>query len=265
MCSPGSFSVPSSAWSSPSRCGGDEDRHRRNAQRGQVDPVQRAHRRRGRDRRLSVHHGRAERGGRPGAGRAPRPGRRDAPLLRDRPGDDRLPRHRRPGQGGLAGGGARQPVPRLDPRDRRDLPRDPRPRRRLCGPSRGSGRSGGGRRADRDRAARRRPRVSRAAARAGTKLARSGEVEPSPSSVARAGGGGALRRPAGARGAGARGGARRPPQAVAADGEADPLRGQRRRGRDRGAAGAARPRGEDGGEGRGDLRPRRGRTARARR
>ena len=92
---------------------------------------------------------------------------RDARLLRDRPRGDRLPRHRGPGQGRLAGRGARKPVPGVDPRDRRDLPRDSCPQRRVRGPSGGSGRPGRRRRADRDRAARRRPRIRRAPPRAG--------------------------------------------------------------------------------------------------
>ncbi len=65
-----------------------------------------------------------------GARRAAGAGRRDGRQLEAGTGDDRLPRHRRPGQGRLGGGGARQPVPRLDPRDRRDLPRRPLPHRR---------------------------------------------------------------------------------------------------------------------------------------
>ena len=43
-------------------------------------------------------------------------------------------------KGASEGEGLGQPVPRLDSRDRRDLPRDPRPRRRGRGPSRGRGR-----------------------------------------------------------------------------------------------------------------------------
>ena len=49
----------------------------------------------------------------------------------------------------------------------------------------------------------------------------------------------------------------------AADREADPVRGQRRRGGHRGPARARRARGADAGEGGGDLGPGRGRTARA--
>ena len=58
-----------SAWST------DEDRHRRLAERGQVHPVQRADRRRGRDGRTSLHHDRPECRGRRGPRRPPRPGR----------------------------------------------------------------------------------------------------------------------------------------------------------------------------------------------
>ena len=43
------------------------------------------------------------------------------------PGDDPVPRHRRVCPRRLAGGGLGQPVPRRDPRDRRDLPRRPQP------------------------------------------------------------------------------------------------------------------------------------------
>ncbi len=70
-------------------------------------------------------------------------GRRDPRLLGGRPGDDRVPRHRRPRPGRLGGRGARQPLPRLDPGDRRDLPRDPGPlaRRRSPTPTGGSIRS----------------------------------------------------------------------------------------------------------------------------
>ena len=148
-----------------------------------------------------------------------------------------------PRQGGLAGGGARQPVPRLDPRDRRDLPRDPRPRRRVRRPSRGPDRPGRRRRADRDRAAGRRPRVRRAPARARREagpLGRQGgrrRARLAARRWSRRSGGG----PAGARGAGAGSRPGRSPQALAADRQAGPLRRQRRRGRERGAAGAARP------------------------
>ena len=92
-------------------------------------------RRRCGDRRLPVHDDRAQRRGRRRPRPAARPGRRDGRQLRAGPGDDLLPRHRRPGQGGLGGGGPRQPVPRLDPRDRRDLPRRPLPRARAACPT----------------------------------------------------------------------------------------------------------------------------------
>ena len=67
-----------------------------------------------------------------GPRRAARAGRRDARLQRGRPRDDRVPRHRRPRARRLAGRGARQPVPRRDPRDRRDLPRRPLPHERAA-------------------------------------------------------------------------------------------------------------------------------------
>ena len=87
------------------------------------------------DRRLPVHDDRAERRGRRRPGRAPRPDRRDGRQLLAGAGDDLLPRHRRAGQGGLGGRGPRQPVPGLDPRDRRDLPRRPLPRPRAACPT----------------------------------------------------------------------------------------------------------------------------------
>ena len=84
-----------------------------------------------------------------------------------RPGDDRLPRHRRPGQRRLRRGGARQPVPRLDPRDRRDLPRRPLPRGLRRAAPRRPRRPARRHRDDRDRAGPRRLRAGRAPARPG--------------------------------------------------------------------------------------------------
>ena len=75
------------------------------------------------------------------------------------PGDDRVPRHRRPGARRLGGRGARQPLPRRDPRDRRDLPRRPHPRRRAGPPSRRPRRPARRRRGGGGRAAARRPRA----------------------------------------------------------------------------------------------------------
>ncbi len=75
------------------------------------------------------------------------------------------------------GRGARQPVPRQHPRDRRDPARGPRPRRRAGDPPGGPGRPARRRRDGRDRAAVRRPRAGRAPARARGKagaLARQG-------------------------------------------------------------------------------------------
>ena len=88
-------------------------------------------------------------------------------------GDDLLPRHRRPGQGRLGGGGARQSVPRLDPRDRRDLPRRPLPRRLRRAPSRRPRRPARRHRDDRDRADPRRLRAGRAAPGPGSASRRS--------------------------------------------------------------------------------------------
>ena len=69
---------------------------------------------------LPVLHHRAERRRRAGARRAARPARRARASREDRAGDGRVRRHRRPGEGRERGRGARQPVPRQHPRDRRD-------------------------------------------------------------------------------------------------------------------------------------------------
>ena len=144
----------------------------------------------------------------------------------------------------LGGRGPRQPLPRFDPRDRRDLPRDPGPRVGAGRPPRRSGRSARRRRADRGRAARRRPRGGRAPPRAGHQGGAFGRQGGGRRArVARAGGRGAERRPARPRGAAAPGGAGRAPEARAADREAGSLRRQRRRGNRRAAGGSGPPRG----------------------
>ena len=97
----------------------------------------------------------------------------DGAQLRAGAGDDLLPRHRRPGQGRLRGGGPRQPVPRLDPRDRRDLPRRPLPRRLRRPPPRRPRRPARRHRDDRDRADALRLRAGRAPPRPGRARGRS--------------------------------------------------------------------------------------------
>ena len=96
-------------------------RHRRPAECRQVDAVQRADRDRGgAGRELSVLHHRAEcRRGR-GAGPAARRAGEARQVGRDHSDAAHLRRHRRAGEGRLAGRGARQPVPRQYPRGRRD-------------------------------------------------------------------------------------------------------------------------------------------------
>ena len=194
------------------------------------------------DRQLPVHDDRAERRRRPGAGRAPRSGRQDGEELGARPGDDRLPRHRRPGQRRERGGGARQPVPRLDPGDRRDLPRRPLPRGRGRDPPRRAGRPDRRHRDDRDRADPLRLRAGRAPHPAG-RQAGEDRRQSGGRRAGLAGGGerGAGGGQAGALGAGPRGRARRGPQPRRDHLEADPLRRQRRRGNGRGAGGASPP------------------------
>ena len=156
----------------------DEGRDRRAAERGQVDPLQRADQGRRPDRRLPVHDDRAQRRDRRGAGRAAGTAspRRSA-VLEAGTGDDRLPRHRRPGQGRLGGGGARQPVPRLDPRDRRDLPRRPLPRRLRRAAPRRPCRPAGRHRDDRDRAGALRLRPGRAPPGPGRQGGEAGDAE----------------------------------------------------------------------------------------
>ena len=139
-------------------------------------------------------------------GRAAGGGRRDGEELRAGAGDDRLPRHRRPGQRGERRGGARQPVPRLDPRDRRDLPRRPLPRRglRRAAPRRPR-RPARRHRDDRDRARPLRLRAGRAPAGPGRQGGEVGRHRGDRRAGLAAGGPrGARRRPAGALGPGPR-------------------------------------------------------------
>ena len=135
----------------------NEGRHRRHAERRQVDPLQRADQRRRRGGRLPVHDDRAERGDRSGSRRAPRRRRRDHRIHAGRPRGARGPRHRRPRARRPCGRGPRQPLSRLDPRDRRDLPRRPRAFRLRRPPSRRRDRPGGGRGDGRGGADARRP------------------------------------------------------------------------------------------------------------
>ncbi len=177
-----------------------------------------------------------------GARRAAGADRRDGAQLQAGTGDDLLPRHRRPGQGRLGGGGPRQPVPRLDPRDRRDLPRRPLPRRLRRPPPRRPRRPARRHRDDRDRAGPLRLRAGRAPARTGSrKGAKSGDAEAIAErdwleQVVEALAEGKPARSVPVPDAAAHGAA----QPAGADLEADPLRRQRRRGRRRGAGGGRR-------------------------
>ena len=118
-------------------------RHRRPAQRRQVDPVQRDHQhRRGRGRQLPVLHDRAERRPRAGAGPAPRAGRARSPARPSRADPARGRRHRGAGARRQSGRRARQPLPRRDPRGRCDPARAALLRGRRRRPCRGQGRSG---------------------------------------------------------------------------------------------------------------------------
>ena len=115
--------------------GAREGRHRRPAQRRQDDALQRADP--GRRPRPPTTRSRRSSPTSPSSTSptsAWRRWRRRSARARGGPGDDRVPRHRRPGARRLGGRGARQPLPRRDPRDRRDLPRRPRPRRRAASP-----------------------------------------------------------------------------------------------------------------------------------
>ena len=131
----------------------DEGRHRRHAQRGQVLAVQRAHEGGRGGGELPVHDDRAERRRRARARRAPRAAsrRRSAPRTIVY---DTIDFHDIAGlvRGRARGRGARQPVPRQHPRDRRDRARRARPRRRERGAPRGHASTRCGHRDDRDRA-----------------------------------------------------------------------------------------------------------------
>ena len=106
----------------------DEGRHRRPAERRQVDALQRAHPRRGGGGRVPVHDRRSERRGRAGAGRAPRADRRHARDRAAGPRADRVRRRRRARARRPQGRGPRQPLPRPRPRRRRDPARRARVR-----------------------------------------------------------------------------------------------------------------------------------------
>ena len=137
---------------------GPHHRHRRPAQRRQVDPVQRADQERGARGELPVRDDRAQRRRR----RAARPAARRC-WPRSSSSEQIVPatvsfvdiagivRGRERGRG------ARQQVPRQHPRGRRDLPGDPRLRRRRRRPRRRRGRPGRRHRDDQHRADPRRP------------------------------------------------------------------------------------------------------------
>ena len=160
-------------------------RHRRPAQCRQVDSLQRldADRRRA-GRELSLLHHRAQCRRRRRARRAPRDARPHRQVGDHHPHPPDLRRHRRPGARRLAGGGARQPVPRQHPRGRCHRPCGALLRRWRRHPCRGPHRARRRHRDHRDRAdaggprqpreARRRPREEGARRRQG------GQGEPRP-------------------------------------------------------------------------------------
>ena len=90
------------------------------------------------------------------------------------PRDDRVPRHRGAGARRRPGRGAREPVPRRDPRDRRDLPRRARAHRRRRPPPPRRRRPAGRHRGGRSGADPRRPRAGGGAPRAGREAGRLG-------------------------------------------------------------------------------------------
>ena len=134
-----------------------DPRHRRTAQRRQIDDVQRPDPQRRAGRELPVRHHRAQRGRGAAAGPAARHARRDVLLGEGGPGDGVVRRHRRHRRGRQRGRRAGQQVPRQHPRGRRDLPGRARLRRRRRRPRRRPRRPGRGHRDDRDRARPRRP------------------------------------------------------------------------------------------------------------
>ncbi|CAA9525408.1 MAG: GTP-binding and nucleic acid-binding protein YchF, partial [uncultured Sphingomonas sp.] len=215
---------------------GFQMRHRRPAQRGQVDPLQRAD---GNGRRpgcqLSLLHHRAQ--CRPGGstGRAAAAHRSHRALGAGDRNADRVRGHRRPGPRRRAGRRARQPVPRQHPRGRRDRARAALLRRRRRdarrGPRRPPRRRGDGRdRADARRprqpgTARTQPRQEGGAGRQGGQ-GRSLRARPGPGAAP----------PEQARAAGptqGRGGGKGARPRAAADRQTGALRVQRRRGRRR--------------------------------
>ena len=105
-------------------------RHRRPAERRQVDPLQRADQGADRGGELSVLHDRSERRRRRRARSAARAARGDREAAEDPAHGDGVRRHRRARRRRLEGRGPRQPVPRAHPRDRRDRARGALLRRR---------------------------------------------------------------------------------------------------------------------------------------
>ena len=210
---------------------------RRPPQQRQVDRLQRAHRGGRRGRAAHVLDGRDE----PRRGRCPRPapGRSRAALGlgQDRAGDAPGRRHRRPRARRVARRGAREPVPRADPLDRRGAPRRALLPRRDRRPSRRERRPAGRRRDRGARAGVRRPGRDRAPPRA----RRQGGEGRRPRRRRR--GRGPRGDPRGARGgpAGAVGRSRGSRRSRPADGQADAVPGERRRLRERRRRG--RPRG----------------------
>ena len=140
-------------------------RHRRPAERRQVDPLQRAdqgrHRRRelSRSARSSPNIGRGA-----GARSAPRGAGRDRQAAEGHPDVVRVRRHRRPGRRRLQGRGPGQQVPGAHPRGRRDRARRALLRARRHRPRRRQDRPDLRHRDDRHRARAGRPRLGRKSA-----------------------------------------------------------------------------------------------------
>ena len=117
--------MPAGAGIAPERVQrhGHQMRHRRPAERRQVDPLQCPDQGRHRRGQLPVLHDRAQRRRGAGAGPAPERAGRDRQAAEVHPDRGRVRRHRRPGRRRGQRRGPGQQVPRPHPRGRRDHPR----------------------------------------------------------------------------------------------------------------------------------------------
>ncbi len=146
---------------------GHQMRHRRSAERRQIDAFQRADQGGHRGSQLPVLHDRSEHRRRACARSAPRGALGDRQAAQDHSDVDRVRRHRRTGRWRVERRGARQQVPRAHSRGRRDRARRALLRKQRHHPRRRQDRSDLGYRDDRYRTCARRSRVGRQGAEQG--------------------------------------------------------------------------------------------------